>query len=251
MSWDLDTLPLFSTSRAVKAYQMDLSSSARRSMATGGGGTGCSVNAENPVSGNRLLRQPSAAGAAHEAAAPSAWVRPRSTPGVPRQGSAPLGVLGSAPAVGIPSLSPLDCRGKKRDARFWGSRCVKGTGSRGPSLSLEISGFLSTEKSPPWLRQQLPLLSFKRGASPSSRSTSCARWKGSSPAASGSVTPRKAGWDLTRGRLGWRCHAQPFLHKPLPLRTSGVDVTNKNLLAHSSLCGLCPQPRGTGTHLLG
>lgn len=31
-SWDLDTFPLFSTSRAVKAYQMDLSSSERKSM---------------------------------------------------------------------------------------------------------------------------------------------------------------------------------------------------------------------------
>lgn len=33
LSWDLETLPLFSTSRAVKAYQMDLSSSLRRAMA--------------------------------------------------------------------------------------------------------------------------------------------------------------------------------------------------------------------------
>ncbi len=32
LSWDLDTLPLFSRSRAVKPYQMDLSSSDRRSM---------------------------------------------------------------------------------------------------------------------------------------------------------------------------------------------------------------------------
>ncbi len=32
LSWDLDTFPLFSTSRAVKAYQMDLSSSERKSM---------------------------------------------------------------------------------------------------------------------------------------------------------------------------------------------------------------------------
>lgn len=31
-SWDLDTLPLLSRSRAVKPYQMDLSSSERRSM---------------------------------------------------------------------------------------------------------------------------------------------------------------------------------------------------------------------------
>lgn len=53
------------------------------------------------------------------------------------------------------------------------------------------------------------------------------------------------------GRLGWRSHAHPFLHKPLPLPTSRVDVTNKNLLAHSSLCGLCSQPQGTGTQLLG
>lgn len=33
LSWDLETLPLFSTSSAVKAYQMDLSSSLRRAMA--------------------------------------------------------------------------------------------------------------------------------------------------------------------------------------------------------------------------
>lgn len=33
-SWDLDTLPLLSRSRAVKPYQMDLSSSDRRSMST-------------------------------------------------------------------------------------------------------------------------------------------------------------------------------------------------------------------------
>lgn len=33
LSWDLETLPLFSTSSAVNAYQMDLSSSLRRAMA--------------------------------------------------------------------------------------------------------------------------------------------------------------------------------------------------------------------------
>lgn len=33
LSWDLETLPLFSTSSAVKAYQMDFSSSFRRAMA--------------------------------------------------------------------------------------------------------------------------------------------------------------------------------------------------------------------------
>lgn len=32
-SWDFDTFPLFSISRAVKAYQMDLSNSERKSMA--------------------------------------------------------------------------------------------------------------------------------------------------------------------------------------------------------------------------
>lgn len=55
-SCDLDTLPLFSTSRAVKAYQMDFKSSARRSMARGTDDRGCSVNGEDPVSGNRLPR---------------------------------------------------------------------------------------------------------------------------------------------------------------------------------------------------
>lgn len=49
LSWDLETLPLFSTSRAVKAYQMDLSSSARRSMAAGGGGG--SAEPADPVPG--------------------------------------------------------------------------------------------------------------------------------------------------------------------------------------------------------
>ena len=49
-------MPLFSTSRAVKAYQMDLSSSVRRSMATGGGGS--SVGAQDPLPGSRRLRRP-------------------------------------------------------------------------------------------------------------------------------------------------------------------------------------------------
>lgn len=99
LSWDLETLPLFSTSRAVNAYQMDLRSSARRSMATGGGGRGGSAEAEDPVPGNRLPRQPRALGDARSSSAICLGAPRRS----PRAPSPPYGPPHRSPTVPWPA----------------------------------------------------------------------------------------------------------------------------------------------------
>lgn len=116
LSWDLETFPLFSTSRAVNAYQMDLSSSARRSMAAGGRGRGGSAGAEDPVAGSRRPRGAAAppAGRAPErprTAGPGLWAPP--APRAEREGAG-RAIQGSQ-RRGEPLARPRDQRLSQRE----------------------------------------------------------------------------------------------------------------------------------------
>lgn len=83
---------------------MDFSSSARRSMATGGDGRGGSVKAGDPVPGNRLPRQPWAAGDARSRSAICLGA-PRRSPRSPSRPHGPLGCRSFPPAP--PLTDPL------------------------------------------------------------------------------------------------------------------------------------------------